>query len=96
MESCSFHVADATCMSIEPPHFENAGADGSRSVLPWTLQNYLKMSNIHGPASTLGKALFQVVLQVHFHLLRPQVTAESSSHEDSFSDACSERMSAGM
>ena len=94
-EGGSFYLADATGVSIESPHFEIEGADGSKSIVPWTLQNYLKMSStryaswtrlyiVKSPASSRPSSPPSPA--------RPQVTTASISHEDSSS---SERMSAG-
>ena len=96
-EGCSFYLADATGVLIESPHFEIEGADGSKSIVPWTLQNYLKMSSTRYASRThlyIVKSPTSSRPSSPSSPTRPQVTAESSNCEKSSSNTCSERMSA--
>ena len=46
--SRQFYLADGSGTCIEQPQsqFEVSRADGQQEVLPWTLENYLKVSNL--------------------------------------------------
>ena len=71
-EGCLFYLADATGVSIESPHFEIEVQMGQKALFlgpSRTTWRCLVLDMHHGPASTLWKALIQVILQVFQVLL---------------------------
>ena len=49
-EDFQFFLADGSGSCIEPKDFEIDLEDGKQQVVPWTLDNYLKVSNIRFPS----------------------------------------------
>ena len=49
-EDFQFFLADGSGSCIEPKDFETDLEDGKQQVVPWTLDNYLKVSNIRFPS----------------------------------------------
>jgi len=47
-----FYLSDGSGSSIQQPQFEITGADGSTDIIPWTLENFIKISNAKFPSRT--------------------------------------------
>ena len=48
----TYYVADGSGVSTERENFELVSADGKKSIIAWTLANYLEISHIKYPSRT--------------------------------------------